>query len=54
MATAADPNGLVSGHAYTVSAVRKVPLLNGQDAYLLRVRNPWGNGIEWMGEWSDS
>ncbi|KAL1478188.1 hypothetical protein MTO96_016377 [Rhipicephalus appendiculatus] len=42
LATTADPNGLVSGHAYTVSAVRRVALSNGHDACLLRVRNPWG------------
>nr|XP_054930370.1 calpain-A-like [Dermacentor andersoni] len=54
LATAADPNGLVSGHAYTVSAVRRVALSNGDDACLLRVRNPWGNGIEWTGDWSDA
>ncbi|KAH7957392.1 hypothetical protein HPB52_018538 [Rhipicephalus sanguineus] len=54
LATTADPNGLVSGHAYTVSAVRRVALSNGHDACLLRVRNPWGNGIEWTGDWSDA
>ncbi|XP_037268431.1 calpain clp-1-like [Rhipicephalus microplus] len=54
LATTADPNGLVSGHAYTVSAVRRVALSNGHDACLLRVRNPWGNGIEWTGSWSDA
>ncbi|XP_064460054.1 calpain-B-like [Ornithodoros turicata] len=54
LATAADPNGLVSGHAYTVSAVKRIKLINGQGARLLRIRNPWGNGIEWMGDWNAS
>ncbi|KAG5843200.1 calpain-5-like [Anguilla anguilla] len=52
--------GLVKGHAYSVTAVRKARLGHGLMAYfksekvfLIRMRNPWGK-IEWKGAWSDS
>ncbi|GIY32226.1 calpain-A [Caerostris extrusa] len=50
----ADANGLVSGHAYTISAVATVKLSTGSEAYLVRIRNPWGNDTEWNGKWNDS
>lgn len=53
-------NGLVKGHAYSVTAVKRVRLGHGLLAYfknetipLIRMRNPWGT-IEWKGPWSDS
>eukprot|EP00064_Thunnus_orientalis_P010941 superscaffoldBa00001530_g10970 len=53
-------NGLVKGHAYSVTAVKKVRLGHGLLAYfknetipLIRMRNPWGK-TEWKGAWSDS
>uniref|UniRef100_UPI0037E9A03E calpain-5-like n=1 Tax=Semicossyphus pulcher TaxID=241346 RepID=UPI0037E9A03E len=53
-------NGLVKGHAYSVTAVKKVRLGHGLIAYfknetipLIRMRNPWGK-TEWKGAWSDS
>ncbi|XP_061482103.1 calpain-14 [Rhineura floridana] len=45
-------NGLVTGHAYTVTGIRKVTCKHGPEN-LVRLRNPWGNG-EWKGDWSDS
>jgi len=28
--------------------------LNGREARLVRIRNPWGNEVEWKGAWSDN
>jgi len=41
-------NGLIKGHAYTLTGVQVV---NGTE--LVRIRNPWGNEREWTGAWSD-
>ncbi|XP_062847802.1 calpain-8-like [Trichomycterus rosablanca] len=45
------PNGIVEGHAYTVTGVTKVQS-QLQLVKLVRVLNPWGEG-EWKGDWSD-
>jgi len=59
-----DPNvyeartdvGLVRGHAYSLTKVVKAkietPRVSGEIP-LVRVRNPWGNEVEWNGPWSD-
>ncbi|XP_061194258.1 calpain-5-like [Saccostrea echinata] len=51
--------GLVKGHAYSVTDVRKIKLGQGLLAFfkresmeMVRCRNPWG-GTEWTGAWSD-
>ena len=44
--------GLASGHAYSITKVVEFEA-NGQKHQLVRVRNPWGNRIEWTGAWSD-
>lgn len=49
----ADPNGLVSGHAYTITAVRKIKHQRGEEK-MVRIRNPWGDNNEWKGSWSDN
>ncbi|XP_074550087.1 calpain-1 catalytic subunit-like [Halichoeres trimaculatus] len=45
------PNGLVQGHAYTVTGVKAV-MSQGHLVHLVRLWNPWGQG-EWKGDWSD-
>uniref|UniRef100_A0ABI7WSU6 Calpain 14 n=1 Tax=Felis catus TaxID=9685 RepID=A0ABI7WSU6_FELCA len=45
-------NGLVGGHAYTLTGIRKVTCRHGPE-YLVKLRNPWGK-VEWKGDWSDS
>ncbi|KAI5102356.1 hypothetical protein C0J45_7708 [Silurus meridionalis] len=44
-------NGLVAGHAYTITGVTMVTS-NGNQVQLVRLFNPWGN-TEWNGNWSD-
>lgn len=51
--------GLVKGHAYSVTAVKKIKLGTGLFSIfardylqMIRCRNPWG-GTEWKGAWSD-
>ncbi|XP_006901197.1 PREDICTED: calpain-14 [Elephantulus edwardii] len=45
-------NGLVHGHAYTLTGIRKVTCRRIPE-YLVKLRNPWGK-VEWKGDWSDS
>lgn len=51
------PNGLIRGHAYSVTRVKmadiKTPNRTGKIP-LIRIRNPWGNEAEWKGAFSDS
>ncbi|XP_039573141.1 calpain-13 isoform X2 [Passer montanus] len=45
-------NGIVQGHAYTVTGAVKIPYKNGWK-HIIRIWNPWGHG-EWKGPWSDN
>lgn len=42
--------GLAMGHAYTCIAAKT---FDQHGIRLLKIRNPWGNGVEWTGEWGD-
>jgi len=46
-------NGLIKGHAYTVTAVKKANTEGSGEVELVRIRNPWGNEREWNGAYSD-
>ncbi|NXK64722.1 CAN5 protein, partial [Sylvietta virens] len=52
--------GLIVGHAYSVTAIRKLRLgerllfsFKAEKLFMIRLRNPWGKK-EWHGAWSDS
>uniref|UniRef100_A0A3P8YMS3 Calpain catalytic domain-containing protein n=1 Tax=Esox lucius TaxID=8010 RepID=A0A3P8YMS3_ESOLU len=46
------PNGLVRGHAYTLTGIIQL-MSKGRPVNLIRVYNPWGR-VEWTGDWSDN
>ncbi|XP_029316987.1 calpain-8 [Cottoperca gobio] len=50
-ANTVSPNGIVQGHAYTVTGVKQL-MSRGQLVNMVRLWNPWGQG-EWKGDWSD-
>ncbi|KAL3874801.1 hypothetical protein ACJMK2_037770 [Sinanodonta woodiana] len=50
------PNGLVAGHAYSITDLREILLMSEKGQIpitLIRVRNPWGIHVEWRGPWGD-
>lgn len=50
------PNGLIAGHAYSITDVRTIEVQTARvkgKLQMVRVRNPWGNECEWKGAWSD-
>ncbi|KPA75259.1 putative calpain-like cysteine peptidase putativecysteine peptidase Clan CA family C2 [Leptomonas pyrrhocoris] len=42
--------GLVTGHAYTILDAKHI---EKENLRLVKVRNAWGRGLEWNGDWSD-
>jgi calpain len=46
-------NGLIGGHAYSLTGVKAVNFQGGKQ-YLVRCRNPWGGHYEWKGAWADN
>jgi len=53
---AVTDDGLVRGHAYSLTKVVKARIETARisgEIPLVRVRNPWGNEVEWNGAWSD-
>ena len=45
--------GLTCGHAYSITGVVLAQAEDGFEIPLLRIRNPWGNDVEWKGPWGD-
>lgn len=45
--------GLVHGHAYSLISVKELTDVNGNQAQVVQVRNPWGD-FEWNGDWGDN
>ncbi|KAG5666810.1 hypothetical protein PVAND_014820 [Polypedilum vanderplanki] len=45
--------GLYSPHAYSITKVVTIKTLDDKEVDLIRIRNPWGNHVEWRGAWSD-
>ena len=46
--TTSSSAGIVQGHAYSI-----LELLEADGVKLLKLRNPWGSGVEWKGAWAD-
>jgi len=49
-------NGLIMGHAYSITSVQMVDIQTSRkkgSLPMVRIRNPWGNECEWKGAWSD-
>merc|ERR1711939_1090648 len=44
--------GLIDGHAYSLTAVREVKVHQGKVLKMCKIRNPHGE-TEWEGHWSD-
>lgn len=47
-------DGIVQGHAYSLIACFDVVNSHGQTIRLVKMRNPWGHGVEWKGDWADN
>lgn len=47
------PNGLIKGHAYSITSVLEIDV-RGRQLPMLRLRNPWSGTSEWNGPWSDN
>lgn len=53
---AITPQGLVKGHAYSITKVQMINISTPNKSgkiQVIRMRNPWGNEVEWNGAWSD-
>ena len=46
-------SGIFGGHAYSVTGTYELTSLEEQHIQLIKIRNPWGNQVEWIGPWSD-
>ncbi|XP_035714193.1 calpain clp-1-like [Folsomia candida] len=46
--------GIIGGHAYSITSCETIEFKNGQETACIRIRNPWGNEVEWEGQFSDN
>ncbi|XP_055372966.1 calpain-A-like [Condylostylus longicornis] len=49
-------DGLIRGHAYSITKVALIDIQTPNKTGkipMIRLRNPWGNDVEWHGQWSD-
>ena len=44
---------LYGGHLYSLVKLELVQTSDGRMVQLLQIRNPWGNSMEFNGDWSD-
>jgi len=47
-----NASGIVPGHAYSLLAGKVIEDANGEEQYLVKMRNPWKEG-EWTGAFAD-
>jgi hypothetical protein len=45
--------GIAGSHAYSLIDTEVVKHDNGKTYRLVKIRNPWGAGAEWNGDFSD-
>jgi len=43
--------GLPGSHAYSILSALEVQLYSGEQVRLIRLRNPWGNDVQFKGDW---
>ena len=48
------PCGLYDGHAYSMLGAHIVVDNEEKSHFLIEIRNPWGNSLEWREDWSDN
>ena len=52
--SAVSLTGLANFHAYSITKVLEFEDADGQIHQLIRIRNPWGDHVEWTGAWADN
>jgi len=43
--------GIPGGHAYSILSAMEAQTNNGEQVRLIRLRNPWGNDVQFKGDW---
>jgi len=43
--------GIPGGHAYSILSAIEVQTNSGEQVQLIRLRNPWGNNVQFKGDW---